>query len=140
MPDPLHPPHLHLDANAILRFLHNDIPAQANALEARLLQAQAGRLVLELHPLVLAEVVFVLQSFYRQPRPVIVSLLLTFLNTPGVHLSEERRVREALSRYAQKNVSFVDAFLATLGAETSYPIFSFDRGLDKFNDIRRVEK
>jgi predicted nucleic acid-binding protein len=53
---------------------------------------------------------------------------------------EEGRVRKALTRYRDHNVSFIDAFLATLGAETSHPIFSFDRGLDKLKDIRRVEK
>jgi len=37
-------------------------------------------------------------------------------------------------------VSFIDAFIAELAAEASIPVFSFDRGLDKFKDIRRVEK
>ena len=139
MANPTRPPHLHLDANAILRYLRNDIPVQADAVRSRLLEAQAGRLILDLHPLILAEVLFVLQSFYDVPRQKIAAVLTTFLDTPGVKMAEEGRVREALARYVAKNVSFVDAFLAGLGAETSHPIFSFDRGLDKFKDIRRVE-
>jgi predicted nucleic-acid-binding protein len=140
MPNPLSPPRIHLDANGILRFLLNDIPEQAAAVGARLVHAQAGRLIIEIHTLVIAEVVFVLTSFYRQPREQIVLRLVTLLNTPGIKVHEEPLVRKALTRYAERNVSFVDAFLATLGAETSHPIFSFDRGLDKFKDIRRVEK
>lgn len=140
MPNPTSPPHLHFDTNAILRYLRNDVPDQANAVETRLLQAQSGGLIIDVHPLVLAEVLYVLKSNYALPRERIASVLLTFLNTPGIRLQEDARFRNALSRYVDKNVSFIDAFLATLGAETSHPIFSFDKGLDKFKDIRRVEK
>lgn len=140
MPNPARPPHLHLDTNAILRYLRNDVPRQAEAVRARLSQAQSGRLIIEIHPLIIAEVLFVLQSFYGQPRERIASVLQIFLDTPGIRTQEEARVREALDRYASHNVSFIDAFLATLGAETSHPIFSFDRDLDKFKDVRRVEK
>ncbi len=140
MPNPSSPPRLHFDANPILRYLRDDVPGQAEAVRTRLAQAQKGKLIIEIHPLVLAEVLFVLQSYYAQPRERIASVLLTFLNTPGIHVLEKDRVQNALTRYRDHNVSFIDAFLATLGAETSHPIFSFDRGLDKFKDIRRVEK
>jgi predicted nucleic acid-binding protein len=140
MANPANPAHLLLDTNAILRYLRNDIPKQADAVRARLIEAQAGRLIIDVHPLILAEALFVLQSFYKQPSRKIASVLQTFLNTPGIRIQEESRVREALTRYADKNVSFIDAYLAALGAETSHPIFSFDQGLDKFKDIQRVEK
>ena len=140
MPNPTNPSRLFLDTNAILRYLCNDVPKQADAVEKRLLQAQSGQLVIETHPLILAEALYVLQSFYAQPRDRIATGLLRFLDTPGVRTTEERRVRKALDRYVSTNVSFIDAFIAELAAESSVPIFSFDRGLDKFKDIRRVEK
>jgi predicted nucleic-acid-binding protein len=140
MADPARPPHLFLDANAILRYLRDDVPVQANAVRLRLIQAQAGRLVLEIHPLILAEVLFVLQSFYAVPRQKIAAVLTTFLDTPGIKMHEERRVREAFTRYLKNKVSFIDAYLAVLGAEFSWEILSFDKGLDKFRDIRRIEK
>jgi predicted nucleic acid-binding protein len=140
MANPNRVPHLLLDANAILRYLRNDIPAQADAVRERLLQAQSGRLVFELYPLILAEVVFVLESFYKVPREKVAAVLTIFLDTPGIKMHEEERIRETLTRYIHKNVSFIDAYLVTLGAEISCDIFSFDRGLDKFKDIRRVEK
>lgn len=140
MPNPTKPPRLFLDTNAILRYLCNDVPEQADAVEKRLSQAQSGHLVIETHPLILAEALFVLQSFYSQPRDKIVAGLLGFLETPGVRMPEERRVRKALDRYLTTNVSFIDAFIAELAAEASVPLFSFDRDLDKFKDIRRIEK
>jgi predicted nucleic acid-binding protein len=140
MPNPSHPSRLFLDTNAILRYLCNDVPEQANAVEKRLLQAQSGQLIIETHPLILAEALYVLESFYSQPRERIVTGLLRFLNTPGIRTPEERRVRKALERYLSTNVSFIDAFIAELAAEASIPVFSFDRGLDKFKDIRRLEK
>jgi predicted nucleic-acid-binding protein len=140
MPGATGVPHLLLDTNAILRYLLNDIPEQAERVQVRLDQARAGTLILEIHPLILSETVFVLESFYEEPKEKIAEALNTFLNTPGIRMHEERRVREALSRYAATNGGFVDSYLGTLGAETSFSILSFDKGLDKLKDIRRVEK
>jgi len=140
MPADSNPRQIHFDANAILRFLLYDIPPQADAVEARIAQARAGNLIIHVHPLVFAEVVFVLESYYALPRSKIVEELTKFLNTTGLRFSEDVRIRDALLRYRDKNVSFVDAFMASVSAETSRPLFSFDRGLDKFKDIRRVEK
>jgi predicted nucleic-acid-binding protein len=140
MPDPSDLPRLHLDANAILRYLRRDNREQSDAVRARLSEARAGRLAVEVHILIVAEVIYVLESFYEESRQRIASVMLTFLDTPGLHFSEKSLLREALHRYHDTNVSFVDAFLAALGAGTSYPVFSFDRGLDKFKDIRRIEK
>ena len=132
--------HLLLDANAILRYLRNDVPAQAEAVQVRIEQARAWRLVLEIHPLILSEVVFVLESFYSVPRRQIAAVLRIFLDTPGIKLHKDVRMQETLKRYAGRNTSFIDAYLAALGAETAHEIFSFDKGLDKFQDIRRVER
>jgi len=140
MPHPAPPTHLHFDTNAISRYLRKDVPEQVAAVRARMAQAQTGALVIDVHPLVLAEVLYVLKSNYDQPRERIATTLLRFLDLPGIRVPEEDRVRKALVRYRDTNVSFIDAFLATLAAETCHAIFSFDRGLDKFKDIRRVEK
>jgi predicted nucleic acid-binding protein len=69
MPGHRSPPQIHLDANAILRFLRFDIPSQANAVESRLVQARSGALIIHIHPLVLAEVVFVLESNWSPTTP-----------------------------------------------------------------------
>ena len=140
MANPANPPHLLLDTNAILRYLLCDVKDQADRVQTRLSQAQAGLLILEIHPLILAETIFVLESFYAETSAEIAKTLITFLNTPGIRMQEEHRVREALARYAISNVGFVDSYLSILGVETSFPILSFDKGLDRFKDIRRVEK
>ena len=133
-------PRLLFDANPLLRFLRNDVPEQAAAVRTKMIQAQSGQLIIDIHPLVLSEVVYVLKSNYAQPREQIADALLPLLDIAGFHVLEADRVRKALIRYRNTNVSFIDAFLATLSAETSHPVFSFDRGLDKFKDIRRVNK
>ena len=76
MPDPTQPARLHFDANAILRYLLNDNIGQAEAAAKRIAQARAGQAIIDVHPLVLAEVIYVLQSYYSATRGEIASAIL----------------------------------------------------------------
>jgi hypothetical protein len=51
-----------------LRYLTNDIPAQADAVEQLLHRAPAGEIVLAINRLVVAEVVWTLESYYGLSR------------------------------------------------------------------------
>jgi predicted nucleic acid-binding protein len=60
---------LFVDANVFLRFLTNDVPDQAAIVEDLFHRAAAGELHLVTNATVLAELVWVLESFYGLPRP-----------------------------------------------------------------------
>ncbi|MBC7227772.1 MAG: PIN domain-containing protein, partial [Thermoflexales bacterium] len=55
----------YVDANVILRFLTSDPPDMAEQAAALFERVEQENLRLVLDPIVLAEVVWVLQSFYR---------------------------------------------------------------------------
>jgi len=54
-----------IDANIILRFLTNDIPEKAAACEALLQKVEAGQEEVFLPDLVIADIVWTLEKFYR---------------------------------------------------------------------------
>jgi predicted nucleic acid-binding protein len=57
------------DTNLFLRYLTNDVPAQADAVEALLRRAVDGEeIVLVTNSLVMAEIVWVLDDYYQQSR------------------------------------------------------------------------
>jgi len=117
-----------LDTNIFLRYLTNDLPQQADAAEALLLNAEKGALKLITSALVVAEIVWTLTSYYRLSKEDIRQKILAILNTPGLEVEGSRLILQAINWYAEKNVDFLDAYnaswLAEKGVET---VYTFDQ-------------
>jgi len=126
------------DTNLFLRYLTNDVPRQADAVEHLLRQAAAGELVLVVNSLVITEIVWVLESFYHLSRDDVRARVLAILNTAGLEVSEAGLVLQAVTWYAEQNVDFIDAYngawMLAQGLSTAY---SFDR--EHFARLRGVE-
>jgi predicted nucleic-acid-binding protein len=116
------------DTNLFLRYLTNDVPAQADAVEQLLHRASDGEIVLVINSLVIAEIVWTLESYYGLARGSIKDKILAILNTPGIEAAEGDLLLQAVFWYADKNIDFIDAFnavwLLTQGLDTTY---TFDR-------------
>ena len=100
------------DTNLFLRFLTNDIPEQAEAFERLLKQAASEELLLVTNSLVIAEIVWTLESYYQLPRPDIQANVLAILNTPGLEVMDDGILMQAAIWYVEKNVDFIDAYNA----------------------------
>ena len=125
-------PVLLLDANIVLRFLRQDEPEQSKACVDLFLRAEQGEFSLQLTALSFAEVVWVLISFYHQPRAKVAELLASLLQHPAIITENRDRLGHALSLYATTNVDFVDCYLAAHARETGHPIVTYDRDFKKF--------
>jgi predicted nucleic-acid-binding protein len=116
------------DTNLFLRYLTNDVPEQADAVEQLLHRAAAGEIMLITNSLVMAEIIWTLESFYKLPKSNIEEKILAILNTPGLEIVEGDLVWQAVIWYSEQNVDFIDAYnaawLLTHGMTTAY---TFDR-------------
>lgn len=129
-----------IDANVILRFLTNDDPEQAERCAALLERVQNGEEQVFLPDLVLADVVWTLEKFYRQPKERIRQLLLSLLDLRGMRLSSKSAARKALEWYVEKNVDWTDAFIAAVAtAKKNCEIYSYERYFERFQGIKRIE-
>ena len=124
---------LWVDANVFLRFLTGEPPDLAQRALRLMQQAERGEVTLKLSPIVVAEVVWVLGSFYRYPRNQIAEVLLPLVTAEGVVLEESEQVVAALERMATANVDFIDAYLAEVARREGGSVVSFDR------DFRRLD-
>ena len=106
------PERIFADTNLFLRFLTNDVPAQADAVEKLLHRAATGEIILVINSLVIAEIVWTLESFYGLEHDSVKDKVLAILNTPGLEVAEGDLVLQAIFWYAEKNVDFIDAFNA----------------------------
>lgn len=131
--------HYLIDTNVLVRFFTgqpSDMAAKAKALIA---EADAGDVILELLPIILAETIYTLESFYGLDRQQVAGNLLAFLQSRGIRPHERDRMIQALERHRDYSVHFADAYLAAASAELKCSVASFDRDLDKFKDIKRHE-
>jgi predicted nucleic-acid-binding protein len=106
----MNPERAFIDTNLFLRYLTNDLPEQADVVEKLLHRAAAGELLMITNPLVIAELVWTLESFYKLDPAVIQAQLFDILNTPGLEIEDSDVCLQALLWYNEKNVDFVDAY------------------------------
>lgn len=122
-----------VDANVLLRFLTGDPPELAGRASRLLEGAERDGLPLRVHPVVVAETVWVLQSFYGYSKGEISAALVPLLEHPALRAEGARIVLEALETMASSNVDFADALLAETARSRGEGVVSFDE------DFRKLE-
>jgi len=125
-----------LDTNVIVRHLTGDPPRQARRATAFLRAAEE----LLLPDLVVAEIVYVLESVYEVPKAQVAQLLRAVVAFPAMVVVDEPLLLRALEIYEVHRIDFGEAYLVA-GAEASGvgAVASFDRSIDRVGTIRRIE-
>jgi len=125
-----------LDTNVLIRHLTGDPPAQGR--RARAFLATADELLLP--DLIVAEVVYVLESFYEVERKRVAELVRAVIGFPAVVVVDVPLLLRALEVYEIDRIDFAEAYLVA-SAETSgvTAIASFDRSIDRIATVQRIE-
>ncbi len=125
-----------VDTNVLVRHLTGDPPAQA-ARATRYLR-QADELLLA--DLILAEVAFVLESFYETPRPQVAETLRAVLAFPAIRVVDVELLQRAVEVYDVHRLDFAEAYLVASAERTGIAVVaSFDRTIDRVGTVRREE-
>ena len=129
-----------VDANVILRFLTGDPPEMAARSTALFRAVERGEVTLLLDDIVVAEVVWVLHSYYGHAPTEISRALRDLVAHEGFQAQDKPALMEALRLFADKNVDFADALTAVHMTGQGVPeIFSFDTHFDRLPGVvRRV--
>lgn len=125
-----------VDANLIIRFLIKDDPDQFEAAQ-KLFSSQDENLVLP--DLILAEVVWTLHSVYKLTKQEIIDNLLKLLELKNL-TDNFYLLTNTLLIYKDYNISFIDAYLIAFCEQNKLEgIYSFDKGLDKIQSVKRFK-
>ena len=114
------------DANVLVRFLTGGPPEMAQRATRLLEKAERGEVSVRVHQVVVAETVWVLQSFYGHTKEEITRSLVPLLRDHGLKVEGSRVVLRALETMAEKNVDFADALLAETARARNESVISFD--------------
>lgn len=131
-----------VDTDVIIRLVSGDDPVKQQAARAMFNRVEAGQLEVAAPVTVFADATYVLGSrrLYGLQRNVVAAALSTLARIPGFHVDERQEVLRALTIYGSTKLDFGDAFiLASMDADGSTLLYSYDRGFDRVSGITRIE-
>jgi predicted nucleic acid-binding protein len=129
-----------VDTNIFLRFLLNDDPQKADACEELFRKAIAGKESLLTSDMVVAEIIWVLESYYELEKQDIREKLEKILNTQNLHCPNRGIIINALSLYVEKNIDYIDSYNAyLLSIHKMSEIYSYDKHFDRLDWLKRLE-
>lgn len=125
-----------VDTNVLVRHLTGDPPDQA----ARATRFLAEADVLLLPDMIVAEVVYVLQSVYEAARPDIARALRAVLAYEAIRPVDVELLQRAVEVYEFDRLDFPEAYLVACAERSGVgTIASFDRSIDRLGTVRRIE-
>jgi predicted nucleic acid-binding protein len=125
-----------VDSNILVRHLTGDPPDQAQG-ATEFLRGGENLVVVDL---VVAEVVYVLESVYELDRERVAELVRAIVGFPAVVVSDEALLLRALEIYEEYRIHFAESYLAACAELSGVGVVaSFDRGIDRVPSIRRLQ-
>jgi len=125
-----------LETNVLIRHLTGDPPGVA-ARATRFL-AEADELLVP--DLIVAEVVYVLESFYEVERAKVAELARAVIAFPAVTVIDQDLLLRAIEVYELDRIDFAEAYLVASAERSGVnTVASFDRSIDRVKTVRRLE-
>ena len=125
-----------VDTNVLVRHLIGDPPKLA-ARATAYLQRESELLVADL---IVAETIYVLESFYEVARPEISEAMRALIVMESVNVIDAPLLLRAVEIYECDRLDFAEAYLIASAESTGVMrVASFDRSIDRVKSITRVE-
>ena len=125
-----------LDTNVLVRHLTGDPPAMARRATAYLSEADA----LFVTDLVVAELVYVLESFYELARSEVAERARAVIGFAPVVVEDDVVLLRALDLYEHQGLHFAEAYLVAIAEASGIrAVASFDRSIDRVGTVERIE-
>ncbi len=125
-----------VDTNILVRHLTGDPPAMAARATAYLASADE----LFLADLIVAETVYVLESFYEVHRPQVAVAMRSLIAFDSIVTVDRALLLRAIEVYEIDRLDFAEAYLVACAESTGVAsVASFDKTIDRVETVARVE-
>jgi predicted nucleic-acid-binding protein len=125
-----------VDTNVLVRHLTGDPPAMAERATAFL----AAHSELYLPDLIVAETVYVLESFYKAPREQVAEAMRSLVAMRSMITVDPALLLRSLEVYEVERLDFAEAYLVACAESTGIErVASFDRTIDRVTTVERIE-
>jgi predicted nucleic acid-binding protein len=125
-----------VDTNILVRHLTGDPPEMAVRATAYLRDASEFLLT----DLVVAETIYVLESFYKVPREQIAEAIRSLIAMPAAVSVDAALLLRAIEVYEADRLDFAEAYLVACAETTGIgKVASFDTSIDRVRTVERIE-
>lgn len=125
-----------VDTNILVRHLTGDPVDMAARATAYLAEA----VELYLTDLIVAETVYVLESFYEAPRDHVATAMRSLVSMRSVATVDPALLLRAIEVYESDRLDFAEAYLVACAESTGIGrVASFDRSIDRVDTVDRIE-
>jgi predicted nucleic acid-binding protein len=125
-----------VDTNILVRHLTGDPPEIAQRATRYL---GTGRRLL-LVDLIVAETVYVLESFYESPRSQVAEAIRSLIAFDSIMCVDPALLLRAVEVYETDRLDFAEAYLVASAESTEvFRVASFDGAIDRIETVERVE-
>lgn len=125
-----------VDTNVLVRHLTGDPPAMAAQATGYL--SSASELLLT--DLVVAETIYVLESFYKAPCEQIAQAMRSLLAFGSILTVDSALLLRAIEVYEIDRLDFAESYLVASAETTGVnQVVSFDRSIDRIKTTKRVD-
>ena len=129
-----------LDTNILVRYLAGDDEQKAQKALDLLIRIEKGEEKGITSPLVIFEVVYLLQRSYKVPKQRIREVMLPIISLRNLYLPDKNLCHQAFDIYVDKNIPFADAYYVVyMLREGISSIYSWDKDFDRIEGITRIE-
>lgn len=125
-----------VDTNILVRHL----TGQPTAMAKRATTFLSEETELLLADVIVAETVYVLESFYEAPRPQVAEAVRSLIAYRSILAVDPALLLRSLEVYEVERLDFAEAYLVACAETVGVGVVaSFDRSLDRLTTIRRTE-
>jgi len=125
-----------VDTNVLVRHLTGDPSAMAERATAFL----AAESELYLADLIVAETIYVLESFYKAPREQVADAMRSLVAMRSVVTVDPALLLRAIEVYEVERLDFAEAYLVACAESKGVGrVASFDRAIDRVTSVERIE-
>ncbi|MEW6066718.1 MAG: PIN domain-containing protein [Nitrospirota bacterium] len=126
-----------VDTNVFLRFFVKDVESLYVKAKELFEKTEKGELKLETTDIVIAEIVWVLESYYGFSKSEIKEVVETILETKNLKVANHSRVKEAIDLYFSGKMDFIDVYnIAYIKSKDFKKVATFD--VKHFKNIEGV--
>lgn len=116
------------DTNIYLRYLLGDHPTQSSQAKS-IIQKQK----IYTDPTVIAEVIWVLISFYKIDKSKFIPALLAIVDQKNNQAPSKKLIVRTLNFFATHQLSYIDCYLFCLAQEEEMSLATFDKKLTRLD-------
>lgn len=120
-----------IDTNIFIRHLRGDDKLLSSKAKTVFAHAESGKYEIYVDEVIVAEVVWVLSSFYKETKENIVLRLTDILSQSWIVNPRKSLILKTLALFMKTNHSYIDCWALTVAKDEQLPLTTFDKSLDK---------